>query len=174
MNQNPSEKNLIPGAEPDGLTKRSETPDFGVEEEAVKEEVETQAAPEEIKPAEIKEGGILPKPKQSRRAATMPPMPRDELTKQVEKVLSEGLKDAFEKLPPIAQQEFKLKGEQTAVKIRELLRSAKIKVKKIFRLIIEWLMLLPSINHFFLEQEAKIKTDKIIELKKRDEDKVHL
>lgn len=174
MNQNPAEKNLTPGAEPEDLLKRSETPGIGIEEEVSKESAESQKGQEETKPAEIKEGGVLPRPKQSRRAAAMPPSPRDELTVQVEKLLAEGLKDAFEKLPPIAQQEFKLKGEQTAGKIRELLRSAKVKVKKVFRLIIEWLMLLPSVNHFFLEQEAKIKTDKIIALKKRDEEKIHI
>ena len=86
--------------------------------------------------------------------------------------MSEGLEDAYQKLPPIAQQEFKLKGEQTAGLIRELMRSTKIKVKKIFQLIADWLSLLPNINHFFLEQEAKIKTDKIIKLKKQEAEKL--
>ena len=64
------------------------------------------------------------------------------------------------------REEFKLKGEQAASQIRELLKSAHIKVKKILRLILDWLRMLPGVNHFFLEQEAKIKTDKIIALKK--------
>jgi len=100
------------------------------------------------------------------------PSVRDQLTVKVEKILESGLKDTYEKLAPIAQQEFKIQGEETASKIRELLSAAKVKVKKIFQLILEWLMLLPNINRFFLEQEAKIKTDKIIELRKREEEKI--
>ena len=107
-----------------------------------------------------------------KRKALAPPLPRDKVTIKVEKILSDGLKDTYDKLSPIAQQEFKLKGEETASKIRELLRAARVQVKKIFRLILEWLMLLPNINRFFLEQEAKIKTDRIIELKKQEEEKI--
>jgi hypothetical protein len=35
-------------------------------------------------------------------------------------------------------------------------------VKKILALIRDWLKLIPGVNRFFLEQEAKIKTDKIL------------
>ena len=66
-------------------------------------------------------------------------------------------------------QEFKIKGEETAGKIRELLKSTHIKVKKIFRLIYEWLRLLPGVNKFFLEQEAKIKTDNIVLIQKEQD-----
>ena len=79
--------------------------------------------------------------------------------------MEDGLNDSYQRLSPVAKQEFKLKGEQTASQIRELLKSAHVKVKKILRLILDWLRMLPGVNHFFLEQEAKIKTDKIIALK---------
>lgn len=95
-------------------------------------------------------------------------VPRDELTKQVERIMEEDLVEAFQQLSPIAQQEFKMKGEQTARKIRDLMKGASLKVKKIFSLILEWLKMLPGINRFFLEQEAKIKTDRIIALHKED------
>ena len=81
--------------------------------------------------------------------------------------MEDGIGDAFNRLSPTARQEFKLKGEQTAIKIRTLLKSSHIKVKKIFQLIFEWLKLLPGVNRFFLEQEAKIKTDHIITLHKK-------
>lgn len=147
-----------------------------------------EAAPEfeiakeqaEKQPAVAKETA----PKEPSAPAAMPvkikkiikpvPVVRDEMTVKVEKILSAGLEDTYAKLSPVARQEFKLKGEQTAVKIRELLQSAKIKVKKIFNLILQWLSLLPNINRFFLEQEAKIKTDRVIELKKQAEEKIHL
>ncbi len=94
------------------------------------------------------------------------PTYKDEETLKIEKIMENDLKDIFLTLSPIAQQEFKIKGEETAIKIRELLRSTHVKVKKIFELIVEWLKFLPGINKFFLEQEAKIKTDKILQLKK--------
>ncbi|PIT88087.1 MAG: hypothetical protein COU29_03680 [Candidatus Magasanikbacteria bacterium CG10_big_fil_rev_8_21_14_0_10_36_32] len=94
---------------------------------------------------------------------------RDELALKVEKIMEEGIRESYEKLSPIAQQEFKIKGEETADKISELLHATKIKVKKIFRLILEWLYMLPGVNRFFLEQEAKIKTDYIIGLKNKNQ-----
>ncbi len=101
-----------------------------------------------------------------------PPKPvvHDQLTAKVEKIMEEGLSEPFQRLSPIAKQEFKLRGEQTAEKISVLLRGTHIKIKKILQLIFEWLRLLPGINQFFLEQEAKIKMDKIIRLKKETDE----
>lgn len=134
---------------------------------------ETEQAPEKII---TPEQNISVSAEQARKTKKLPPRqtktvasvlpPRDEMAVRIEKILEEGLNDSFQRLSPIAKEEFKLKGEQTASKIRELLRAAHVKVKKIFRLIYNWLRLLPGINRFFLEQEAKIKTDKIIALKK--------
>jgi hypothetical protein len=84
---------------------------------------------------------------------------------QIEKVMEEGLKDAYNELTPIQKQEFKIKGEEIAWEIRNLLKSAHVQVKKVVRLILAWLKMLPGVNRFFLEQEAKIKTDKILALK---------
>lgn len=96
------------------------------------------------------------------------PQVRDPLTIQIEAVMSEGLDDFYRSLTPIQQQQLKIKGEKIALEIRDLFRQTHLKVKKIFILILEWLKLLPGINHFFLEQEAKIKTDKILALKHFD------
>lgn len=95
------------------------------------------------------------------------PRAKDEITLKIEKIMEEDLQDAYQRLSPVARVEFKLKGERTAAKIRELMSSTRAKVKKILRLIYEWLKMLPGVNRFFLEQEAKIKTDKIIALKNR-------
>src|SRR3989339_1651416 len=110
--------------------------------------------------------GLKNKLRSTKKKPRIIPNVRDALTVEVEKVMEEGLKDAFKELTPIQRQEFKIKGEQTATQIRDLLRATHVKVKKIIRLIVEWLKMLPGINRFFLEQEAKIKTDKIIALKK--------
>lgn len=110
----------------------------------------------------------LKRPKKQK--PTSIPQVRDEITVKVEKIMEEGLADAYKELSPIERQEFKIKGEETALQIRELLKSTHIKIKKIFRLLFEWLKMLPGINRFFLEQEAKIKADKIISLKNHDVD----
>lgn len=93
------------------------------------------------------------------------PQVRDELTIKIEKIMAEDLVDAYKELTPLQQQEFKIKGEQTALQIRQLLKATHVKIKKIFQLIFDWLKMLPGINKFFLEQEAKIKADKIVGMK---------
>lgn len=90
------------------------------------------------------------------------PRTADDLTLSIEKIMEEDVGEAYTQLSPIAKQEFKLKGEQAARAIRTMMQSATLKVKKIFTLILHWLKMLPGINRFFLEQEAKIKTDRII------------
>jgi hypothetical protein len=85
----------------------------------------------------------------------------DPLYKKIEGVLEEDLVDAYKKMDPELQAKFKAKGEETASKIRELVSKAKVNTSKIFKLIRKWLKMIPGVNRFFLEQEAKIKTDKI-------------
>lgn len=94
------------------------------------------------------------------------PTTKDELTIRVEKIMEDGLADVFRELTPVQKQEFKIKGEETAYKIRQALKKTKVKIKEVFQLLVEWLRILPGINTFFIEQEAKIKADKIIALKK--------
>lgn len=90
------------------------------------------------------------------------PIVKDEVVKEIEEIMSEDLTDLFLKMTPEQQKEFQAEGEETASKIRILLSSAKVKVKSILGLITAWLKLIPGVNKFFLEQEAKIKTDKIL------------
>ena len=136
-----------------------------VDSESLRENEQSDRDIEVQKERQQKEKTKVSLPKIKKKPA-LPVIPRDETTMKVEKILAEGLEEDYKKLPPIVQQEFKLKGEQTASKISELLKTTRIKIKNIFRLILEWLSLLPNVNRFFLEQEAKIKTDRIINLKK--------
>ena len=85
--------------------------------------------------------------------------------KKVEQILEAGLKDFYQALPADKKQEFKRTGEKTAHQINLLLNGAKIKIKKVISLIKDWLKIIPGLNIFFLEQEAKIKADEIIKLK---------
>jgi len=85
--------------------------------------------------------------------------------KDIEKILAEDLQDIYAKLDPDTRTKFKNTGEQTAIEINNLLDKAKFKAKEIVALIKKWLFMIPGLNRFFLEQEVKIKTDKIVKLR---------
>lgn len=109
--------------------------------------------------------GLKNKLKGRKKKPTKIPQIRDEMTVQIEKILEEDLQDAYNELTPIQKQEFKIKGEKIAYEIRDMMKRTHVRVKSVFKLLLEWLRMLPGINRFFLEQEAKIKTDKILALK---------
>lgn len=86
--------------------------------------------------------------------------------KEIEKALEAGLEEIYLHMSPEKQKEFARAGEETSREINNLLSRAKIKVKKIIELIKKWLSLIPGVNKFFLEQEAKIKADEILKIKR--------
>ncbi|KKP89166.1 MAG: hypothetical protein UR94_C0042G0002 [Parcubacteria group bacterium GW2011_GWA2_36_10] len=86
--------------------------------------------------------------------------------KKVEEILSKDMEKVFLSLDSATQIKFKQAGEETAKKITELLKTGKAKLKKILSLIVEWLRIIPQVNKYFLEQEAKIKADEIFALTK--------
>lgn len=129
--------------------------------EARKEMTTERAAREQTKQTE----GLISRIRKPKVVPATKPFVRDEITREVEHIMSEGMLEAYKALSPVKQQEFKIKGEETAREIRTLLLSTKVKVKKIFELILDWLKVLPGVNKFFLEQEAKIKAERIVRLK---------
>ncbi len=80
----------------------------------------------------------------------------------IEVILSEDLEYIEEALPEKLRKQFDDKKIETAKQIKVLVNKAKVNLKKIVKLIVDWLKMIPGINKFFLEQEAKIKADKII------------
>lgn len=92
------------------------------------------------------------------------PLVKSEFLLQVENVLAQDLGDIYEKLEPNLKSRFKNKGEEIARKIEMVISEGKAKIKQIFLWIKQWLKMIPGVNRFFLEQEAKIKADKIIAL----------
>jgi len=94
--------------------------------------------------------------------------PFDQRQKQVEGLMSKGLEEIYLSLPPEKRAEFKRAGEETALKVNQLLEKTKVNIGKIVNLIKKWLSLLPGVNKMFLEQEAKIRTDEIIKLRKKE------
>ncbi|MDO8490140.1 MAG: hypothetical protein Q7S47_01860 [bacterium] len=105
-------------------------------------------------------------------APTQTPVILDEksqMRRDIERILEEDLGDIYLTLNTKQRQQFRIEGERTAAKIELLLAQVKVKVRQIINIIAAWLLLLPGVNKFFLEQEAKIKAEKMIILKTEEE-----
>ncbi len=89
---------------------------------------------------------------------------KDPLTSEIENIMSEDLAPMYAKLSPEQKVVFKKEGERAAEQIRVMLEQVKVKAKSVIELIRRWLRLIPGVNKFFLEQEAKIKADKMLAL----------
>ena len=97
-------------------------------------------------------------------ASTAPLSAEAQRMADIERILEEDLADIYFKLPEAERAEFRRTGEETARQINTLLAATSIKVKKIIDLIRDWLKLIPGVNRFFLDQEAKIKADRLLKL----------
>ena len=89
---------------------------------------------------------------------------KDEVIIEVENILEEGLGEFYTSLPEDARPLFKKKGEEVSLEIAEMVRTFRFRVGRAFELITDWLKTIPGVNRFFLEQEAKIKTDRLVQL----------
>ena len=138
-----------------------------IETEKINEQIEEVEADVSTEKLEEKSQGIEQLGESTRGIATAASIrkEKEERQKKIEEVMAEDLEDIYVGLSPVEQQEFKKKGEETAKEINSLMDKAKLKVKKVVNLIRKWLSVIPGINKFFLEQEAKIKTDEIIKIK---------
>ena len=123
-----------------------------------------------VEAAPVKEAPTEPAPVTSPVTSPAPAAaaePVDPVVASVEKILSEDLGEFYRELTPAEREKFKAKGEETVGKLRVMLSGATIKVREVLKLIVAWIKMIPGINKFFLEQESKIKTDKIIDLHRR-------
>lgn len=93
--------------------------------------------------------------------SSLVPFVKSEFLLQVENILADGLGDMYVKMEPTLRARFKQKGEEIAGKVEEIVAQGKVRIKLILELIRGWLRMIPGVNKFFLEQEAKIKADKI-------------
>ena len=91
---------------------------------------------------------------------------KNEMLLAIERILEEELGEMYWQLPEKTQKEIRDEGERTAKKLASIIDSIRISAGKILRVIWKWLATIPNVNHFFLEQAAKIKTDKIVALHK--------
>jgi hypothetical protein len=143
------------GLKPPELTSKPET------QELITERVdERQEKPLAEQPTEPSAQVVVPP--QSVAALTAP-QAKDPDLDAIESILALGLAELYRDMSPLAQEKFRTRGEQTASKIMEMITRAKVKARKVAALIRDWLRLIPGVSHFFLEQETKIKTDRIME-----------
>lgn len=126
--------------------------------------VETPVVLVESPKKEVKE-----KPSQAPAIIAALPIAKDELQTEIEEVMSKDLTDVFLNLPEDKKESFRIAGEEASVMIKTMIESGKIQVKKILEIIRDWLRIIPGVNKFFLEQEAKIKTDAILKIINRKE-----
>lgn len=146
--------------------------------EAASERRETEPAREVEQPPEaLRESSARPAPQPvvdtpaprveplAERVAT--PRTKSERLVAIENVMSIGLEELYAALPAEAQQSVKAEGEKTAHAIESLIESGKIAAKKVLHLLRGWLEKIPGVNAFFLEQESKIKTDRIMAIARK-------
>lgn len=138
-----------------------EDPFASIEAEAPGES-EPMAPEQSVEAPQAEAPAPTPAPTVVHAAPTPVPSTKDRLEQEIEAVMEADLTDLFLSMTPEQQQKFSKAGEETAHKIRTLARNARKHARKIFDLITDWLRLIPGVNKFFLEQEAKIKTDRII------------
>lgn len=139
----------------------------------------TESPRPETEPANEKgERGESGKPQEETRATSMekisenaagvsvpmvaPVVAKSPLVAAIESIMEENLQEIYHRMPDEAKEQFRVEGEKTANEIQALFQSLKATTKAILELIRKWLKFIPGINKFFLEQEAKIKADKIM------------
>lgn len=94
-------------------------------------------------------------------APAAPAKPEDIIA--TESLLATGLDDLYLAMDQPHRAAFKQKGEEITLAIKQLADSGKLTASKVLGLIRGWLELIPGVNKFFLEQEAKIKTDTVMD-----------
>lgn len=99
------------------------------------------------------------------RVAT--PETKSERLIEIEKIMSENLEDIYAALPVEVQAAVKYEGEVAAAKIENLIESGREISKKVLAVLRAWLQKIPGVNIFFLEQESKRKTDRIMAIAKK-------
>lgn len=125
--------------------------------------VEKEARPVERAPVQ-KPAHPSPTPALQQKKRIM----KSEERKEIEEILAEDLEEVYVSLPASARAKFRVEGEKAAGKIEILLKHTKLAIMEVIKVIREWLLVLPGVNRFFVEQEAKIKADKLIHLHKKE------
>lgn len=155
----------------DGLPEKAKDFSFGKEREKAPEIGVEGKEKEEIRKEEEKKPPIKEKETAAQPILTSSlsvPVKKTVLEREIETVLSQDLDQVYAEMNKEQKIIFKAEGEKAAHKIAVLIKSVKVKTRQILDLIRHWLRFIPGVNKFFLEQEAKIKTDRILKIKDKE------
>lgn len=133
-------------------------------------ETARESAPQERVSEPEKEGtyAAMTAPTPVQRQAGVQPMTASQAElKQIESILEERIANLYVMLPDDIKPAFRKKGEEVARQIQSLLSTAKLKVKQILSLIASWLAMIPGVNKFYIEQEAEMKTQKLLAMRNK-------
>lgn len=89
---------------------------------------------------------------------------KDKYRVRVERVLEQNLWELYLALPQASREAFKAKGEAAAAALRSAMESKSVRPAQVLAPVHRWLKTIPHVNPYFLEQEAKIKTDLVMAL----------
>mgnify|MGYP000019879445 CR=1 FL=1 len=131
-------------------------------------EVEKGEDKEKIEKEQRESSALEEKKEVSPSAETLPQEQSKERVKEVEKVLEEDLEEVYTELGDKAKAELKSSGEELTQDINTMLERRNLDPNKLHKRIKKWLSQLNTNKHF-LDQEAKKKTDKILELRNKEE-----
>lgn len=146
------------------------TPENGVEtvEKQEGKQIEQGAIEKEVSQKQKKSANTVAQP-----TVTIPssmPLPpqesqKSETLEKIEDIMEEDLAEMYATMPEDRKQLFKKQGEETAKEIEGMMYKVKVKSKKMFKLMFSWMKIIPGVSKYFLEQEAKLKTDELMHLK---------
>jgi hypothetical protein len=151
-------------------------PDLAKKPVAPLESKEQELAPEQTQTVE--EQGETPQAAPSQQAQTgqhistlqervATPHTKSERLVEIERIMGDGLEDIYNNLEPQVQQTVKAEGEKAANEIEGIIEQGKAVAKKVLSILRGWLEKIPGVNNFFLEQESKLKTDKIMAITRK-------
>jgi hypothetical protein len=158
----PFEKQITPETVPQPLPEKEQL------EGSVEVEKELEQLEKEINKQEKKIHTVTASLPIKQMTPTKPLVVKSVTRKRIEGILSEDLKELFQGMDAAHKAEFKRQAAETASALEILIATAKATAKKVAKLISNWLKFIPGINQFFLEQEAKLKTDKILAMTKEN------
>lgn len=158
----------MPNGEMREMPAAAPAPETGKSPETPKQrENGTEAAPQgaDVRVPQAERAPSDPAPAAARRAEA-PADAKDKYRVRVERALEQNLWDLYFALPQGAREKFKAEGEAAAAALRAAIERKNVKPNAVLHAVNRWLRTIPKVNPYFLEQEAKIKTDKIMELVK--------
>ncbi|MBP9762969.1 hypothetical protein KBD34_05145 [Patescibacteria group bacterium] len=137
-------------------------------QEALPQEPQLEAEAVQVAPAPVDITAHEPADDQLAATPAAPAIaiPPDKVAEDVDTILKDGLEEAVAAMPEDAKQRFWQKGKEIGALVADMVRHYKVEVKRVLHLLKEWLISIPGVNRFFLEQEAKIKTDRILDLER--------